>query len=183
MIGIGEVGEQGVKVSVEVRESAERRERLADTLQPPFPLEAPKLTIAKTEPEGQAGRRTEGTAKTGGDGILGGIEAEPPRQAGISTPDRLARLEQRAGGVEEYGADQRMRNLKGYRSSFLTASRRLRQGPPPALRRNHRGGPTRRCRTARRMRRDKFWAVRRASRAAKSQQRRSSRRGSSRARC
>ncbi len=63
-------------VGVEVGESAERRERLADTLPPPFPLEAPQLTIAKAEPEGQAGRRTKSAAKTGGDGILGRIEAE-----------------------------------------------------------------------------------------------------------
>jgi hypothetical protein len=55
-------------------------------------------------------------AKTGGDGFLGGFEAEIPREAGVGASDRLARLEQSAGGVEEYGSDQERETVTSFHS-------------------------------------------------------------------
>jgi hypothetical protein len=106
MIRIGETGKKSVEVSLKIRKSGDRRERLANAAPPPFPLEAPQLGGPQPESEGQPWRGTESMAKTGGDGILGGFEAEFAREAGVGASDRLARLEQSAGGVEEYGSDQ-----------------------------------------------------------------------------
>ena len=71
MVGICEVGEKGVEVGVEIGEFTERREGFSDALTPPLPLETANLVGAKAESEGQAGRRTESAAKTGGDAVLG----------------------------------------------------------------------------------------------------------------
>src|ERR1017187_4222226 len=102
MIGIGEVGKQRVEVSVEAGPCAHRRERFAHAAPPPFPLQAAKLVGRMPGAEGQTGRRTESAAKTGGDGVLRGGEAELPRQASVGASNGLARFEQRAGGIEEY---------------------------------------------------------------------------------
>ena len=109
MSGIGEVGEKSVEVGVEVWKFAERREGFADALPPPSPLEATKLVMPKPESEGQPGRRTESAAKTGGDGLLRGVEAELPREAGVGASDGLARLEQ--------GARRRRRMRRGSRNA------------------------------------------------------------------
>ena len=71
--------------------------------------------------ESEARRRTERTAKTRIDGVLGGVEAEIAREAGVGASDRLARLEQGAGGVEEYSADQEMRSVTEFRLSRAAA--------------------------------------------------------------
>ena len=104
-IGIGEISKQRVEVSVEAGPFTYRRERLAHPAAPPFPLQASKLAGRVPGSEGQTGRRTESAAKTGGDGVLGSVEAESAREAGVGASDRLARLEQRACGVEECGKD------------------------------------------------------------------------------
>src|SRR5579862_2455617 len=111
MSGIGEPAEQRIEVGVEVRKCAHRRERFADAPPPPFPLEASKLVMPMPGPESQAGRGAESAAKTDADGILRCVEAELAREPGVGACDWLAGLEQSAGGVEEYGADQEMLSL------------------------------------------------------------------------
>ena len=155
MVRIGEIRKKSVEVGVEIRKFAKRREGLAHALAPPVSLEATKLVGPKPKPEGEARRGTESAAKTGGDGILGGVEAKLPREAGVGASDRLARLEQRAGGVEKYGADQEIGTVTEFRLSLTHGLRRRLLGA------KDRGAPTRRRRTARRMRGDRFWVVRR----------------------
>src|SRR5271154_5120830 len=103
---ISEVRKQRVKVSLEIGEFANRSEGFADAAPPPFALEAPQLVRPEPRAEGQSGSSTESVAKAGGDGILGRVEAKIPREPGVGATDRLARLEQRPGSVEEYSADQ-----------------------------------------------------------------------------
>ena len=133
MVGIGEIRKKRVEVGVEIRKFSKWREGLADAIAPPMPLEAPKLIGPKPVAEGKAGSFTESTAKTGGDGVLRGVEAELPRETGVAASNRLARLEQSAGGVEEYGADQEMRNRHGV-SSFTGGGG---GASAPGLRRAH----------------------------------------------
>ena len=142
MVRISEIREKGVEVGVEIRKFAQRREGLADALSPPFALEAAELVVAQTKAESETGSITEGTAKTRRDGILGGVEAEIPREAGVGPSDRFARLEQSAGGVKEYGGDQERGTVTEFRSSRSAA---------PAVPREDRVGPTKKYRTAHHM--------------------------------
>src|SRR5580700_1643450 len=153
MVRIGEIRKERVEVGVEIREFAKRRERLAYPLVPPMPLEATKLVGPKPKPESEPRCRPESMAKIRADGILGGVEAEIPREAGVGASDRLARLEQGAGGVEECGLDQEIRTVKEFRlfSLFHGLS-------APTPREKDRGAPTRRRRTGRRMRGCRLWA-------------------------
>src|ERR1700689_1585897 len=106
------MGEQRVEVGLEVGKGAQRRESFGDALMPPSALEAAELVVVQAAAEGQPRRGTERTAKTRGDGIFGGVEAEVARKAGVGASDGLARLEQSAGGVEESGSDhQKMRTI------------------------------------------------------------------------
>src|SRR5260221_10833054 len=111
MIGIGEISEKSIEVGIEIGKFAQRREGFGDALTPPFTLEAADLVVPKPESEGKPRSRAESTAKTRRDRILGSVEAKLPCEAGVGASDRLAGLEQRAGSVEEFGADQEMRNV------------------------------------------------------------------------
>src|SRR5580700_4885273 len=99
------MGEQRVEVGLEVGKGAHRRKGFCHALMPPSALEAAQFVVVQTAAEGQARRGTERMAKTGGDGIFGGVEAEVARKAGIGASDGLARLKESAGGVEESGGD------------------------------------------------------------------------------
>src|SRR5271156_2628030 len=94
MSRISEVRKQRVKVSLEIGEFANRSEGFADATPPPFALEAPQLVRPEPRAEGQSGSGTESAAKAGGDGILGRVEAEIPREAGVRAADGLPRREQ-----------------------------------------------------------------------------------------
>ena len=117
------MGKKSVEVGVEVGKFAQRRKGLGDALAPPSTLEAPQLVRSKSKSEGQPRRITESAAKTGGDGLLGSVEpkTEIARDAGVGASDRLARLEQRPGSVEECGADQERRTLTEFRFSWDVA--------------------------------------------------------------
>ena len=124
MVRIGEIRKKRVEVGVEIREFAERREGLAHAIAPPMPLEAPQLVGPQPKSEGEPGSRTESAAKTGGDGVLWGVEPELPRESRVGASDRLARLEQRAGGVEKYCADQETGTVTAFLSSLFHWLRR-----------------------------------------------------------
>src|ERR1700735_4197417 len=151
------MGEQRVEVGVEVGKGPHRREGIGDTLMPPSALEAAQLVMVQAQAEGQARSGTERTAKTGADGIFGGVETEIAREAGVGTSDGLARLEQSAGGVEEGGGDHQKKRCG---LIFSPAAKVL----ALALRRAACGAPTRKCRRACRMRRRRFWAAQSRSR-------------------
>src|SRR5579862_2444032 len=148
---IGEIRKKRVEVGVEIRKFAKRREGLGNAIAPPMPLETAQLVGPQPEPEGEAGSFTESAAKTGGDGVLGEVEAELPRDAGVAASDRFARLEQSAGGVEECSADQEMGTVTEFRLSTATQ---------PSLPTEDCDEPTRKCRRARRTRADRFSAAR-----------------------
>src|SRR5258708_25735194 len=114
MLRIGEIRKKGVEVGVEMEKLAQRRERLTYAIAPPMPVEAPQLVGAKPETEREPRRRTESAAKTGSDGVLGGVEPEIVREAGVDASDRLARLEQRAGSVEKYCSDHTIRSIVAF---------------------------------------------------------------------
>src|SRR5271163_4353727 len=107
------MGEQRVEVGLEVGKGAQRRERVGYALMPPSAFEAAEFVVMQAAAEGQARRGTERTAKTGGDGIFGGVEAEVPREAGVGASDGLARLEQSSGGVEESSGDHQ-KEMRAY---------------------------------------------------------------------
>ncbi len=106
MSGIGEVAKKSIEVSVEIVELADWRERFADTIPPPSPLEAAQFVRSKSGAKGQPRRLAESTAKAGTDRLFRRVDAELPRESSIGATDRLARLEQSTSRVEECGLDQ-----------------------------------------------------------------------------
>src|ERR1700687_3785078 len=105
MRGVGEVIEQRVKVGVEIRERAERREGLGHPHPPPFALEPAKLTCRVTRSEGEPRRVAESQAKPRRYGSFRRVHAELTSEARVGAADRLPRFEQGTGSVEECGAN------------------------------------------------------------------------------